>query len=291
MSTLDRFYNNTRSAFERNNILNYLNDVCISRGKYTNKSFAIIAFNKDKNEIYVSSGKTPEEAIAEILQKIGIPQITNKNNDMNTKHLLKHFEQALKDNDTRIIDEISSILKCDYKPEFGAIEILGREHKTVVIGRQECMAVNLFCPELGFHYNNDPKNSESGYGTLHTHYTMPAIQDVLPKKWRVANDEDWDILIKHVGKNPGTKLKSKEGWKESGNGTDDFGFGAVPAGYRNYYGSSFNHRGYNVHFWSSSVYSSTTAWTKTFDYGNATVYRNYNYRSYGLSVRCIRDIK
>jgi uncharacterized protein (TIGR02145 family) len=216
-----------------------------------------------------------------------------KINNMETQHLLKHFEQALKNNNTRIIAEISSILKFERERrlQFGAIEILGREHKTVVIGRQECMAVNLFCPELGFHYGNKPKNSEGGYGTLHTHYAMPAIQDVLPKKWRVANDEDWGVLIKHVGENPGTKLKSKTGWYDNGNGTDDFGFRVLPSGYRHPNGSFFANRGYYAYLWSSSAYDGTHALYRYFYYGYATVTRNTNYRSYGFSVRCIRDIK
>jgi uncharacterized protein (TIGR02145 family) len=201
-----------------------------------------------------------------------------------------HFEQALKENNTRIIEEISSILERERRPQFGAIEILGREHKTVVIGQQECMAVNLFCPELGFHYNNEPKNSEGGYGTLHTHYAMPVIQDVLPKKWRVTNDEDWDVLIKHVGENPGTKLKSRQDWEDDGNGTDAYGFRVLPSGYRSNNGSCFSYRGYYAYFWSLSARSSTSAWSRNFLYSYATVYRYNASRSHGFSVRCVRDI-
>jgi uncharacterized protein (TIGR02145 family) len=69
------------------------------------------------------------------------------------------------------------------------------------------------------------------------------------------------------------------------------GFGAVPAGYRNYNGLQFNNRGLSVHYWSSSVGSSSYAWYRDFNYNNAQVNRNLNYRSNGLSVRCVRESK
>jgi hypothetical protein len=94
---------------------------------------------------------------------------------MNTEKLLHQFEQALKENNQTLIAEISAILERNApKPQFGKVAILGREHKTIIIGKQEWMAENLFCPELGFHCDNDPKNSKNGYGTLHTHYAIPS---------------------------------------------------------------------------------------------------------------------
>jgi hypothetical protein len=63
----------------------------------------------------------------------------------------------------------------------------------------------------------------------------------------------------------------------------------LPAGYRNNSGSNFNNRGYNTYFWSSSAYSATNAWYREFNYNNATVNRGNPNRSYGFSVRCIRD--
>jgi uncharacterized protein (TIGR02145 family) len=208
------------------------------------------------------------------------------------ENLLKRFEQALKDNNKALIEKISNLLEGASAPQYGTLSILGREHKTVIIGHQEWMAENLFCPELGFHYDNDPKNSENGYGTLHAHYAMPAIHEILPDEgWRVSSDEDWDVLVKHVGYDAGKKLKSKEGWCNGGNGTDLYGFRVLPAGCRSYNGSNFANRGNNAYFWSSSAYSSTNAWYRYFYYYRADVYRYANLRSSGFSVRCIRDIK
>jgi uncharacterized protein (TIGR02145 family) len=68
-------------------------------------------------------------------------------------------------------------------------------------------------------------------------------------------------------------------------------FGAVPAGYREYTGSQFNRRGLNTPIWSSSVGSSSAAWYREFNYNNAQVNRNLNYRSFGFAVRCVRESK
>jgi uncharacterized protein (TIGR02145 family) len=210
---------------------------------------------------------------------------------MNKETLLKSFERSLKENNQELIEKISKILEPKYTPQFGAIDILGRSHKTAVIGTQEWMAENLLCPELGCHFNNDPKNSKGGYGTLHTHYAIPSINEVLPAGWRVPTDEEWEKLIDFVGENAGTKLKSKEGWENGGNGTDDYGFNAVPAGYRYYTGTQFYYRGANAIYWSSSVGSSSLAWYRQFYNNSAQVYRTNNSRSRGLSVRCVRDLK
>jgi uncharacterized protein (TIGR02145 family) len=73
-------------------------------------------------------------------------------------------------------------------------------------------------------------------------------------------------------------------------GTDVYGFRVLPAGLRSYDGSYFYSRGYAAYFWSSSAYDGTTAWYRLFNYYYATVYRLNTLRSYGFSVRCIRDL-
>ena len=208
-------------------------------------------------------------------------------------NLLKQFKHALRENNVALIMEISRLLEGERPtpPYFGSINILGRPHKTVIVGSQEWMAENLFCPELGCHYDNDPKNSEGGHGTLHSHHAIPAINALLPAGWRVATYPDWDKLVKHVGEDAGKKLKSKEGWKDGGNGADDYGFRVLPAGRRYYDGSNFNNRGHNAFFWSSSARDGSHAWCRYFYYGYARVYRVYDNRSLGFSVRCIRDLK
>jgi uncharacterized protein (TIGR02145 family) len=72
-------------------------------------------------------------------------------------------------------------------------------------------------------------------------------------------------------------------------GTDVYGFRVVPAGRRQNNGASFSERGYFVSFWSSSAYSGSHAFGRRFDYAYSQVLRNIYERSWGHSVRCVRD--
>jgi uncharacterized protein (TIGR02145 family) len=72
-----------------------------------------------------------------------------------------------------------------------------------------------------------------------------------------------------------------------GAGTDNYGFRALPAGLRRF--EYFYSQGAEAFFWSSSLSDSEYAWFRSFVYYRITVGRAKNYRSYGHSVRCIRD--
>lgn len=66
-----------------------------------------------------------------------------------------------------------------------------------------------------------------------------------------------------------------------------FTAGGLLAGNRNTDGS-FNNRGTNANFWSSTQ-SSTNAWNRNLNSTNATVNRNANTKANGFSVRCLKD--
>jgi uncharacterized protein (TIGR02145 family) len=137
---------------------------------------------------------------------------------------------------------------------------------------------------------------------------------ICPPNWHVPTDGEWgDILnaietgtknhnmsTSWIGTNAGKYLKSAcigissdtdPLWIDNANnkGTDLYGFRVLPSGYRNTNGSGFIYRSNEGGFWSSSAYSDTIAWRRAFGYSNATVYRANHSRSYGFSVRCIRD--
>lgn len=58
-----------------------------------------------------------------------------------------------------------------------------------------------------------------------------------------------------------------------------------------YYGGSFNSRGYDVYYWSSTVYALNTsvAWCRGMYYANHFVGRYAYDQSYASSVRCIEE--
>jgi len=162
---------------------------------------------------------------------------------------------------------------------------------TVKIGNLTWMAENLNRKTSGsWCYDDDNSNCEK-YGRL---YTWGDALKVCPSGWRLPTHADWDNLISATGGSTaaGGKLKSETGWNNrisggSGNGTDEFGFSALPGGYRhaNGYFTSINN---NSYWWSATeVEVGSGVYYRTID-------RNYDRVSdlswsgnSGLSVRCV----
>ena len=114
--------------------------------------------------------------------------------------------------------------------------------ETVKIGNQIWMNKNLAIDDGG---NGITINKETG----EHYYTWDAAKRVAEKikGWHLPTIAEWDFLAANAGGREvcGTKLKATSGWDYDGNGTDDFGFSALPAGY--YYGS-FDFLGSNASF-------------------------------------------
>jgi uncharacterized protein (TIGR02145 family) len=165
----------------------------------------------------------------------------------------------------------------------------GRTYKTVQIGEQTWMAENLNYDAEGSKCNNDyPANCEK-YGRL---YTWSTAQSACPSGWHLPSDAEWTALTDYVGGETiaGEKLKAKSGWdnNNNGNGTDEFGFSALPGGGGGSNGS-FGYVGTLGYWWSSTEYSAALAWGRRMAYGGAVVERS-NYGKANLySVRCVQD--
>jgi uncharacterized protein (TIGR02145 family) len=106
--------------------------------------------------------------------------------------------------------------------------------------------------------------------------------------WRLPTREDWDNLVTYAGGTSaaGKKLKSKTGWYEN-TGTDDFGFSALPGGYRLYSAGSFGYVGDGGYWWSATESGSDHASNRNMDFNNDFVFQLSNGQSDGLSVRCV----
>ncbi|MBK8804547.1 MAG: hypothetical protein IPN71_21290 [Fibrobacteres bacterium] len=181
----------------------------------------------------------------------------------------------------------------------------GQAYKTVTIGTQTWMAENLnYKVDSSWWYKNSA-DSGAKYGRLYqwaavmgldaqfqigsTQVAKTHQQGICPSGWHVPSDAEWDTLATHVGgaATAGAKLKSTSGWSY-GNGTDTYGFRALPAGYR-YYDGSFNAVGNYAGFWSSSEGDAGYAWGRDLDAGGDDLYRHYYFKEYGFSVRCLKD--
>ena len=199
----------------------------------------------------------------------------------------------------------------------------GKIYKTVRIGSQTWMAENLNHETNGSYcYEDDPANCEK-YGRL---YTWAAAMDsaavfseggkgcgygrrctptypvrgVCPEGWHLPSDAEWGALEKFVadslfgGKtySVGYALKSASGWESDngkpGDGSDAFGFGALPAGYRNG-GGSFGGVLEYAYFWSSTVYGARNAYNRNLNYHFTYLYTNGSNKDGAMSVRCVKD--
>lgn len=170
-----------------------------------------------------------------------------------------------------------------------------------------------------YRYNpNDDANNVTSYGYLYNWKALmrsssssssnpSGVQGICPTGWHVPSDAEWTQLTDYVSSQSeyvcgdhsnyiAKALASATGWYSysdacavgntpaSNNAT---GFSAVPAGhYGNYGYGSFSS---GAKFWSATQSDSDFAYYRDLSYYNAYVSSLYSSKSYGLSVRCVKD--
>jgi uncharacterized protein (TIGR02145 family) len=158
-----------------------------------------------------------------------------------------------------------------------------KTYKTVKIGSQTWMAENLNYETSGSKcYGNSP-DSCAKYGKL---YTWNAAKTACPSGYHLPTNDEWSTLVKAAGDNAGKKLKSKSGW----NGTDNFGFSALPGGWYNAGSERFADAGSDANWWAASEkagYGYQWYMEAKSDYVYSDDHTNGN--GSGESVRCIKD--
>ena len=202
----------------------------------------------------------------------------------------------------------------------------GQIYKTVTIGTQTWMAENLNyaytdvpCNYIGYTsdstswcYDNDPANCTK-YGRLYTWAaamdsvgtwsnngkgcgygstcspTLP-VRGICPEGWHLPTKSEFETLFTAVGGQSiaSIMLRSTSSWKNHGNGTDDFGFSALPAGYLSN-GGYFSSSGYYAYFWSTTEDDDVKAYNVYLYYYNESAFLSSRYKDFALSVRCLRD--
>ena len=147
--------------------------------------------------------------------------------------------------------------------------------------------------------NDEDNPKECGYGeecgfALADSATL--VQGVCPTGWHLPSMEEWQALVVAVDANitefsntnaAGKVFKSQSGWDNNGNGTDAFGFSALPAGMRRYNGV-FKYEGEKAYFWSTEDNSSNAYYMYLF-YDTKFAGLNHNFKYYAMSVRCVKD--
>jgi uncharacterized protein (TIGR02145 family)/uncharacterized repeat protein (TIGR02543 family) len=165
----------------------------------------------------------------------------------------------------------------------------GQSYRTVRIGDLTWMAENLNYAGhiLGISacYGNNASNCER-YGRL---YDWDAAMGACPAGWRLPTDADWNDLVTTAGgaNVAGGRLKSRGGWSSTGNGTDEFGFSALPGGTG--WSSGFRPVGSWGYWWSASECGTSCVWYQLMFDGTSGVGRDAGNKADLFSVRCVQD--
>ena len=137
---------------------------------------------------------------------------------------------------------------------------------------------------------NNPQSCGSGKTC-----TLPTtVQGICPSGWHLPSKTEFEALITAVGGSltAGTALKFTSGWSSyegpSGNGTDAFGFSALPAG-RKFNSEVYYFEGSHAFFWSSTEYNSDKAYFMNLFYATDYAFLDNLSKDYGFSVRCLKD--
>ena len=112
-------------------------------------------------------------------------------------------------------------------------------YKVVEFGTQTWMAENLnYTPSSSG--SKCPDNTSSNCTIYGRQYNWATARTACPSGWHLPSSLEWTNLVRFVNdNNSGTKLKAKSGWNSNGNGTDSYGFAALPGGYVCYNCNSF----------------------------------------------------
>lgn len=161
--------------------------------------------------------------------------------------------------------------------------------------------------DAAYCYYNDPSPS-GGYGALYTYAAAIAVawtkdndditngeggQGICPDGWHLPSNDEWLALVNFLGglTVAGGKMK-EEGlshWLAPNTGaTNESGFTALPGGRRSLSGV-FGLSGGRAYWWSANENSINEAYDWFLNCAVDDMVDSWLHKSYGLSVRCLRD--
>jgi len=142
-------------------------------------------------------------------------------------------------------------------------------------------------------YPGNDKRNDFKHGKLYNWYAVNDPRGLSPEGWNIPANSDWMQLVKSLNGNDvaGGRLKQPGDWK-SGSGTNSIGFSALPSGYRDGSGT-FKDFGKSAGWWSVSSPVDVKPTDEKYYVRIKDRSSGVNYlpvaRSFGLSVRCVKD--
>lgn len=256
-----------------------------------------------------SSSETPVDSVPQATVDSSVQEVALEESQPDTATADTVMPEAPKD--TSLCADAPAAVLCDKRD--------GQMYRTVRIGSQVWMAQNLnHAVENSWCYMNSLENC-SNYGRLYQWTAAMALdnayghsaagdllgekhQGICPDGWYIPTDKDMETLAHYVvesnkaaglaTEDVGTSLRKESGWEENDEeilGTNRYGFGAVPAGYRDANGS-FAFLGEEADFWVAEETSNgTQAPHWNLYYANQTFSGEFkNLKTFAFSVRCIK---
>lgn len=204
----------------------------------------------------------------------------------------------------------------------------GITYKTVKIGDQLWMAENLRATQFNdgteitlvtdnnewdellssayCWYNNDQATYGNTYGALYNGYAVET-EKLCPVGWHVPSDAEWNTLeitlglpqseiyeTDYRGTNQGSQLAGSEdlwydGILENDSEFGTSGFNALPGGSRNFSNGIFDYVGKYGSWWSSTTSGYNYMYYHALNFDNSGVRRFNYFKTFGFSVRCVKD--
>jgi uncharacterized protein (TIGR02145 family) len=145
------------------------------------------------------------------------------------------------------------------------------------------------------HYNNDPAN-DTIYGKLYNWYAVNDPRGLAPQGWHIPTSAEWQCFSISLGGEfvAGGKMKTTgtSRWNSPNTGaTNESRFAGLPGGYRCGKNScgGFGQIGDGGYWWSTSEKGSDFALRRQLHTSETSLFSNYEAKSSGFSVRCLRD--
>ena len=136
----------------------------------------------------------------------------------------------------------------------------------------------------------DSTQSFSAYGRLYNSFAVLDNRGLCPSGWHVPSRAEWlDFIQDYDGEEPlGKAMKEPTGWFNDGNGSNELGFAAKPAGYIHDLNGESRLAGKKAGFWSSTA-SGSMVYDMNLSSSSDDFWISFAYPPTGLSVRCLKD--